>query len=152
MQVVCETIKAALDSLPGDERTLVGLVTYDAHVHFYNLSARPSRRGPELGSQTTLLLCCGVYQGCAGHVAQLMVHVGLSVRAASSDQRALSCQAVAHAAVPTPLHTSAWLWSPRCIHVLLVTRPGAAHLLTSASLLAFVETTRFVGYQDRYLS
>jgi hypothetical protein len=37
--VVCETIKAALDSLPGDERTLVGLVTYDAHVHFYNLSA-----------------------------------------------------------------------------------------------------------------
>jgi protein transport protein SEC24 len=40
VQVVCETIKAALDSLPGDERTLVGLVTYDAHVHFYNLSAR----------------------------------------------------------------------------------------------------------------
>jgi protein transport protein SEC24 len=39
-QVVCETIKAALDSLPGDERTLVGLVTYDAHVHFYNLSAQ----------------------------------------------------------------------------------------------------------------
>jgi Sec23/Sec24 trunk domain len=42
LQVVCETIKAALDQLPGDERTLVGLVTYDAHVHFYNLSARLS--------------------------------------------------------------------------------------------------------------
>ena len=39
LAVVCDTIKAALDSLPGDERTLVGLVTYDAHVHFYNLSA-----------------------------------------------------------------------------------------------------------------
>lgn len=42
LATVCETIKAALDSLPGDERTLVGLVTYDAHVHFYNLSNFPS--------------------------------------------------------------------------------------------------------------
>ncbi len=39
LPLVCDTIKACLDSLPGDERTQIGFVTYDAHVHFYNLSA-----------------------------------------------------------------------------------------------------------------
>lgn len=39
LPLLCSTIKDALDSLPGDERTLFGLMTYDAHVHFYNLKA-----------------------------------------------------------------------------------------------------------------
>ena len=41
LAVACETIKGALDSLPGDERTLVGVLTFDAHLHFYRLSALP---------------------------------------------------------------------------------------------------------------
>lgn len=39
VSVVASTIKACLDQLPGDERTLVGFITYDAHLHFYNLKA-----------------------------------------------------------------------------------------------------------------
>eukprot|EP00301_Raphidiophrys_heterophryoidea_P003716 c11667_g1_i2.p1 GENE.c11667_g1_i2~~c11667_g1_i2.p1 ORF type:complete len:616 (-),score=141.66 c11667_g1_i2:73-1920(-) len=37
--VVAETIKANLDSLPGGSRTLVGFVTFDCTVHFYNLKS-----------------------------------------------------------------------------------------------------------------
>eukprot|EP00198_Chlamydomonas_reinhardtii_P012637 XP_001701974.1 COP-II coat subunit [Chlamydomonas reinhardtii] len=32
-------IKACLDQLPGDERTLVGFLTFDSSLHFYNLKA-----------------------------------------------------------------------------------------------------------------
>lgn len=39
LPLVCSTIRDALDKLPGDERTLIGFMTYDAHVHFYNLKA-----------------------------------------------------------------------------------------------------------------
>jgi protein transport protein SEC24 len=35
----CATIKGALDALPGDERTLVGVLTFDSALHFYNLKA-----------------------------------------------------------------------------------------------------------------
>ena len=39
LPVVCKTIKAALDRLPGGERTQIGFLTFDSHLHFYNLSA-----------------------------------------------------------------------------------------------------------------
>lgn len=39
VSVVAHTIKDCLDQLPGDERTLVGFITYDVHLHFYNLKA-----------------------------------------------------------------------------------------------------------------
>ena len=39
LAVACETIKGALDGLPGGDRTLVGFLTFDAHLHFYSLSA-----------------------------------------------------------------------------------------------------------------
>ena len=45
LAVACETIKAALDMLPGAERTLVGFLTFDAHLHFYSLSAPDGARG-----------------------------------------------------------------------------------------------------------
>lgn len=32
-------IKASLDSLPGDERTMVGFLTFDTALHFYNLKS-----------------------------------------------------------------------------------------------------------------
>lgn len=32
-----QTIKACLGELPGDERTMVGFLTYDSNLHFYNL-------------------------------------------------------------------------------------------------------------------
>ncbi len=41
LPLVCDIIKACLDRLPGDERTQIGFVTYNAHKHFYNLSAPP---------------------------------------------------------------------------------------------------------------
>jgi len=37
--VVAETIKSCLQQLPGDERTMVGFITYDSTLHFYNLKA-----------------------------------------------------------------------------------------------------------------
>jgi len=38
----CEAIKACLDRLPGDERTLIGFLTFDSTLHFYNLNSRLS--------------------------------------------------------------------------------------------------------------
>lgn len=32
-------IKSCLDNLPGDERTLIGFLTFDSTLHFYNLKA-----------------------------------------------------------------------------------------------------------------
>ena len=32
-------IKSTLDNLPGADRTRVGFLTYDAHLHFYNLKS-----------------------------------------------------------------------------------------------------------------
>ncbi|CAN0430934.1 unnamed protein product, partial [Discosporangium mesarthrocarpum] len=37
------TIRACLDSLPGGERTMVGLCTFDSTVHFYNLKSSLSQ-------------------------------------------------------------------------------------------------------------
>ncbi|GLC34598.1 hypothetical protein PLESTB_001244000 [Pleodorina starrii] len=41
--VVAAAIKASLDSLPGDERTLVGFITFDSSLHFYNLKSSLSQ-------------------------------------------------------------------------------------------------------------
>ncbi|KAG6462544.1 hypothetical protein O3G_MSEX013325 [Manduca sexta] len=38
LQVVCETLKNNLDQLPGDARTQIGFICYDAHVHYYLMS------------------------------------------------------------------------------------------------------------------
>ncbi|CAM9935481.1 unnamed protein product [Ascophyllum nodosum] len=39
LHVAAETIKACLDLLPGEERTMVGFCTFDSNVHYYNLKA-----------------------------------------------------------------------------------------------------------------
>lgn len=39
LRVACAAIKASLDSLPGDERTLVAFITYDNTLHYYNLKS-----------------------------------------------------------------------------------------------------------------
>jgi len=36
---VCATIRDTLDSLPGEERTLIGILTFDSTLHFYNLKS-----------------------------------------------------------------------------------------------------------------
>jgi protein transport protein SEC24 len=41
-----QAIKACLDELPGDDRTLVGLLTFDTSLHFYSL--RPSLSAPQM--------------------------------------------------------------------------------------------------------
>jgi hypothetical protein len=61
VSVVASTIKACLDQLPGDERTLVGFITYDASLHFYNLKANLAAPqvggGGQAGGGRTVLLC-----------------------------------------------------------------------------------------------
>ena len=39
LSTVCATLLENIDSLPGDVRTLVGIMTYDSRLHFYNLQA-----------------------------------------------------------------------------------------------------------------
>jgi protein transport protein SEC24 len=41
-----QAIKACLDELPGDDRTLVGFLTFDTSLHFYSL--RPSLSAPQM--------------------------------------------------------------------------------------------------------
>lgn len=43
VHVAAETIKACLDDLPGGERTMVGICTFDSGVHYYNLKASLSQ-------------------------------------------------------------------------------------------------------------
>ncbi|CAB1113207.1 unnamed protein product [Ectocarpus sp. CCAP 1310/34] len=43
VHVAAETIKACLDNLPGEERTMVGFCTFDSSVHFYNLKSNLSQ-------------------------------------------------------------------------------------------------------------
>ncbi|XP_045446278.1 protein transport protein Sec24A [Melitaea cinxia] len=38
LQVVCDILKKNLDQLPGDARTQIGFICYDAHVHYYLMS------------------------------------------------------------------------------------------------------------------
>lgn len=38
LQVACDTLKAHLEALPGDTRTQIGFICYDAHVHYYLMS------------------------------------------------------------------------------------------------------------------
>jgi len=38
LQTFCEVLAEDLDKLPGDSRTMVGFITYNSSVHFYNLS------------------------------------------------------------------------------------------------------------------
>ncbi|KAH9629200.1 hypothetical protein HF086_009590 [Spodoptera exigua] len=38
LQVACDTLKANLEALPGDARTQIGIICYDAHVHYYLMS------------------------------------------------------------------------------------------------------------------
>jgi hypothetical protein len=54
VSVVASTIKSCLDELPGDERTLVGFITYDASLHFYNLKANLA--APQVGGGTQQVL------------------------------------------------------------------------------------------------
>lgn len=39
LQVIAQTIKKCLDSLPGFPRTQIGFITYDSTIHFYNMKA-----------------------------------------------------------------------------------------------------------------
>lgn len=48
LAAACAAIKGCLGDLPGEERTLVGVVTFDSTIHFYNLKAglgMPQARG-----------------------------------------------------------------------------------------------------------
>ncbi|KAL6499524.1 Protein transport protein Sec24A [Orobanche gracilis] len=39
VEVVAQTVKSCLDSLPGSTRTQIGFITYDSTIHFYNMKA-----------------------------------------------------------------------------------------------------------------
>lgn len=38
LQSFCEVLADELDKLPGDSRALIGFISYNSSVHFYNLS------------------------------------------------------------------------------------------------------------------
>ena len=46
LATVCRTVRAALDALPGDERTKVGILTFDRTLHFYHL--KPPSGQPQM--------------------------------------------------------------------------------------------------------
>ncbi|GAA0171377.1 vesicle coat protein [Lithospermum erythrorhizon] len=43
LQVVAQTIKSSLDSLPGFPRTQIGFITYDSTVHYYEMKSSSSQ-------------------------------------------------------------------------------------------------------------
>ncbi len=43
LATVASTIKSCLSCLPGDERTKVGIITFDNTLHFYNLNSELSQ-------------------------------------------------------------------------------------------------------------
>ena len=48
-------IKSCLDRLPGADRTRIGFLTYDNHLHFYNLKS--SLTQPQMMVRCLLLRC-----------------------------------------------------------------------------------------------
>ncbi|XP_023937057.2 protein transport protein Sec24A [Bicyclus anynana] len=43
LQVVCDTLKSHLEQLPGDARTQIGFLCFDAHIHYYLMSEELTR-------------------------------------------------------------------------------------------------------------
>ena len=41
--MLCQTILDELDRIPGDARTMIGFITFDRTIHFYNLTEGLSR-------------------------------------------------------------------------------------------------------------
>ncbi|GFP81973.1 protein transport protein sec24-like at3g07100 [Phtheirospermum japonicum] len=39
LEVMAQTVKSCLDTLPGSTRTQIGFITYDSTIHFYNMKA-----------------------------------------------------------------------------------------------------------------
>ena len=37
LQIVCDTLLAELDKIPGDRRTLIGFITFTSKVQFYQM-------------------------------------------------------------------------------------------------------------------
>ena len=48
-------IKSCLDRLPGADRTRIGFLTYDNHLHFYNLKSTLTQ--PQMMVRCLLLQC-----------------------------------------------------------------------------------------------
>ena len=73
LQTVADSIKASLDSLPGGERTQIGFLTYDTHLHFYNLKSTLSQPQLMVGYKD----CCTALEHARGDSvgcpSQLMV-------------------------------------------------------------------------------
>ncbi|KAF5841675.1 Sec23/Sec24 trunk domain-containing protein [Dunaliella salina] len=64
----CSCISLVLDDIPQQERTLIGLATFDSSVHYYAM------RGP--GKQPQMLVMCDVMDVFAPEGAPLLVPVG----------------------------------------------------------------------------
>lgn len=43
LPVVCQAIRDSLDSLPGNDRTQIGFLTFDSSLHFFNLKSSLSQ-------------------------------------------------------------------------------------------------------------
>ena len=50
LPTIAQSIKDALDNLPGSDRTRVGFITFDSSLHFYKLS--PGASAPQMMVRT----------------------------------------------------------------------------------------------------
>ena len=66
LEVFCKCLLENLERLPGDARTMVGVLTYDSSLHFYNLNV--SGRSQSLSE--IIPLCRDLFRGGGGGGAQ----------------------------------------------------------------------------------
>jgi Sec23/Sec24 trunk domain len=78
VSIVAQTIRACLDKLPGDERTLVGFLTFDRALHFYNLkpalAAPQVRHGSRDASNSSTPLHCTAWVCFVWHNTPQQMH------------------------------------------------------------------------------
>ena len=61
LAVACRCLLDCLGRLPGDARTMVGFVTYDSSLHFYNLSVSSTVHVQELLPEQVLYVSIHYY-------------------------------------------------------------------------------------------
>lgn len=90
VSVVASTIKSCLDQLPGDERTMVGFITYDATLHFYNLKANLA--APQVGVGRQRLMCAWHQRAARKPLAHWLTSQQLSAGPECVSDRSGVCQ------------------------------------------------------------
>lgn len=86
LTAVLDGIKSALDALMANERTMVGFLTFDTSLHFYNLKAGLAQ--PQMLVRCCLPCCCCC---CTLTAAQGLSHMAASMGACLSWLPCIFC-------------------------------------------------------------